>query len=95
VRIIAEQTYYKDGELHVEVPPAALELFESSSQDRVFYRVASPQGALLLGYAELSAPQDPLARTKRRISTPWCAARQCGSPPLRSPCSALPHRGPC
>src|SRR5882672_2695209 len=22
VRIIAEQTYYKDGELHVEVPPA-------------------------------------------------------------------------
>src|ERR1700704_4217819 len=61
VRIIAEQTYYKDGELHVEVPPAALELFESSSQDRVFYRVASPQGALLLGYAELPAPQDPLA----------------------------------
>ena len=31
LRIIAEQTYYKDGELHVEVPPAALELFESSS----------------------------------------------------------------
>ncbi len=61
VRIIAEQTYYKDGELHVEVPPAALELFESSSQDRVFYRVASPRGALLLGYAELPAPQDPLA----------------------------------
>src|SRR5229473_2081469 len=61
VRIIAEQTYYKDGELHVEVPPAALELFESSSQDRVFYRVASPRGALLLGYAELPAPQHPLA----------------------------------
>src|SRR5437588_622110 len=58
VRIIAEQTYYKDGELHVEVPPAALELFESSSQDRVFYRVASPRGALLLGYAELPAPRD-------------------------------------
>src|SRR6267378_4109076 len=61
VRIIAEQTYYKDGELHVEVPPAALELFESSSQDRVFYRVASPRGALLLGYAELPAPQIALA----------------------------------
>src|SRR5437588_782192 len=61
VRIIAEQTYYKDGELHVEVPPAALELFESSSQDRVFYTVASPRGALLLGYAELPAPRDPSA----------------------------------
>jgi len=66
VRIIAEQTYYKDGELHVEVPPAALELFESSSQDRVFYRVASPRGALLLGYAELPAPQLALAADETR-----------------------------
>jgi two-component system sensor histidine kinase TctE len=56
VRIIAEQTYYKSGELHVEVPPAALELFESSSPDRVYYRVAAPRGALLLGYAELPSP---------------------------------------
>jgi two-component system sensor histidine kinase TctE len=53
IRIIAEQTYYRAGELHVEVPPAALELFESSSRDRVYYRVVSPRGALLLGYAEL------------------------------------------
>jgi two-component system sensor histidine kinase TctE len=56
VRIIAEQTYYKSGELHVEVPPAALELFESSSPDRVYYRVAAPRGVLLLGYAELPSP---------------------------------------
>ena len=56
VRIIAEQTYFKNGELHVEVPPAALELFESSSPDRVYYRVVSPRGALLLGYAELPSP---------------------------------------
>src|SRR6266446_5752602 len=66
VRIIAEQTYYRAGELHVEVPPAALELFESSSQDRVFYRVASPRGALLLGYAELPAPQLALAADETR-----------------------------
>jgi two-component system sensor histidine kinase TctE len=56
VRIIAEQTYYQSRELHVEVPPAALELFESSSPDRVYYRVASPRGTLLLGYAELPPP---------------------------------------
>lgn len=56
VRIIAEQTYYQSRELHVEVPPAALELFESSSEDRVYYRVASARGALLLGYAELPSP---------------------------------------
>src|SRR5437588_9868646 len=53
VRIIAEQTYYKDGELHVEVPPAALELFESSSQDRVVYRGASPCGERRSGSAQL------------------------------------------
>ena len=56
LRIIAEQTYYRAGELHVEVPPAALELFESASDDRVYYRVVSPRGTLLLGYPELASP---------------------------------------
>ena len=61
IRIIAEQTYYRGDELHVEVPPAALELFESASRDRVYYRVVSPQGALLLGYPELALPSRPLS----------------------------------
>src|SRR5258706_15187896 len=61
VRIIAEQTYYRAGELHVEVPPAALELFESASRDRVYYRVVSPRGALLLGYPELASPAQSLS----------------------------------
>ena len=61
VRIIAEQAYYREGELHVEVPPAALELFESSSRDRVYYRVVSPRGALLLGYPELPSPAQSLS----------------------------------
>jgi two-component system, OmpR family, sensor histidine kinase TctE len=60
VRIIAEQAYYRAGELHVEVPPAALELFESASRDRVYYRVLSPRGALLLGYPELASPAQSL-----------------------------------
>ena len=59
LRIIAEQTYYRAGELHVEVPPAALELFESASDDRVYYRVLSPAGTLLLGYPELPSPAVP------------------------------------
>src|SRR5258708_18975308 len=61
VRIIAEQTYSRAGELHVEVPPAALELFESASRDRVYYRVVSPRGALLLGYPELASRAQPLS----------------------------------
>ena len=61
IRIIAEQAYYRGGELHVEVPPAALELFESASRDRVYYRVVSARGTLLLGYPELGLPPQPLA----------------------------------
>src|SRR5258707_4773695 len=61
IRIIAEQAYYRAGELHVEVPPAALELFESASRDRVYYRVVSPRGALLLGYPELASPAQSLS----------------------------------
>src|SRR5260221_2531972 len=56
VRIIAEQIYYRAGELHVEVPPAALELFESASRDRVYYRVVSPRRPLLLRYPEPASP---------------------------------------
>src|SRR5258708_13514167 len=61
VRIIAEQTYYGAGEVQGEAPPAALELFESASRDRVYYRVVSPRGALLLGYPELASRAQPLS----------------------------------
>lgn len=55
-RIIAQQIQYDDGVLEVAIPPAALELFQSSDQDRVYYRIASPKGVLLSGYAELPPP---------------------------------------
>jgi two-component system sensor histidine kinase TctE len=59
-RIIAQQIQYEDGQLDVAIPPAALELFQSKDQDRVYYRIASPTGVLLSGYAELPAPPGPL-----------------------------------
>ena len=55
-RMIAEQIRYDDGAPQVVIPPAALELFQSSDQDRVYYRVAVSGGALLSGYAELPLP---------------------------------------
>ncbi|WP_306590794.1 sensor histidine kinase [Geothrix sp. 21YS21S-4] len=55
-RIIAQQIQYDDGVLEVAIPPAALELFESEDEDRVYYRIASARGALLSGYTELPAP---------------------------------------
>lgn len=55
-RIIAQQIHFEDGLLDVAIPPAALELFQSRAQDRVYYRIASPRGVLLSGYAELPPP---------------------------------------
>jgi two-component system sensor histidine kinase TctE len=55
-RIIAQQIQYEDGVLEVAIPPAALELFHSADQDRVYYRIASARGVLLSGYAELPPP---------------------------------------
>ncbi|GLH67722.1 sensor histidine kinase [Geothrix edaphica] len=57
-RIIAQQIRFEDGLLDVAIPPAALELFQSGAQDRVYYRIASPQGVLLSGYAELPSPAE-------------------------------------
>src|SRR5260221_10295351 len=61
-RIISEQTYYRAGGLHLEVPPAALELVELASRDRVYYLVVLPRGALLLRYPPLASPAQSLSR---------------------------------
>jgi two-component system sensor histidine kinase TctE len=55
-RIIAHQIQFEDGAIQVVIPPAALELFQSSEQDRVYYRIAGASGTLLSGYAELPPP---------------------------------------
>ncbi|HEV3238961.1 MAG TPA: sensor histidine kinase [Casimicrobiaceae bacterium] len=59
-RMIAEQIRYDDDTLQAVIPPAALELFQSNDQDRVYYRVAAANGALLAGYAELPVPPGPV-----------------------------------
>jgi len=59
-RTIAQQITCEDGLLEVSIPPAALELFQSAEQDRVYYRIASPKGVLLSGYAELPPPPGPV-----------------------------------
>ncbi|MCW3481828.1 sensor histidine kinase N-terminal domain-containing protein [Neisseriaceae bacterium JH1-16] len=56
-RIIAEQMNREDDLSQVYVPPAALELFQSRVHDRVFYRVQTHAGRLLLGYPELPLPK--------------------------------------
>ena len=55
-RSIAEEISFEDGSFQNQIPPAALELFQSSQPDRVYYRVTSGAGHLLAGYSDLARP---------------------------------------
>lgn len=56
VRAIADRVGVVDDEIRVDVPYVALELFESKSQERIFYRVATLAGATITGYEDLPLP---------------------------------------
>lgn len=55
-RMIAEQISFEDGSFQHQIPPAALELFQSEESDRIFYRVTTGGGQLLSGYTDLPVP---------------------------------------
>jgi two-component system sensor histidine kinase TctE len=55
-RMIAEQVTFEDGTFQHQIPPAALELFQSEDVDRIFYRVTTGNGQLLSGYSDLQVP---------------------------------------
>ena len=55
-RSIAERVGVLDGELTVDIPRAALEMFDPHFQDRVFYRIAFVGGRELSGNAALPLP---------------------------------------
>ncbi|MFM6993154.1 MAG: sensor histidine kinase N-terminal domain-containing protein, partial [Rhodoferax sp.] len=57
-RMIAEQIRFEDGTFEHQIPPAALELFQSEGLDRIYYRVTTGDGKLLSGYSDLSAVQN-------------------------------------
>ncbi|KAE8757597.1 sensor histidine kinase [Paraburkholderia madseniana] len=57
IRIIGEDIDWDNGHVSVQIPPAALELFESPEQDSVFYRVEASGHRLLAGSPELPVPR--------------------------------------
>jgi two-component system sensor histidine kinase TctE len=56
MRIIGEDIDWDNGNVSIQIPPAALELFESPEQDSVFYRVEASGHRLLAGIPELPLP---------------------------------------
>jgi len=57
-RMIAEQISFESGAFQHQIPPAAIELFQSGTADRVYYRVTAGNGQLLAGYTEFPLPID-------------------------------------
>ncbi len=55
-RSIAEQIRFEDGSFVNQIPPAALELFQSTQPDHIYYRVTTGTGRLLAGYTDLPRP---------------------------------------
>jgi len=56
ISAIGERTHSLNGEISVDIPYAAFELFQSGAQERIFYRVSTPDGRLLTGYPDLPVP---------------------------------------
>lgn len=53
---MADSLQFVQGEWQMDMPYAALALLEQAPRDRVFYRVAAADGALISGYADLPLP---------------------------------------
>ena len=58
-RNMGEQIRYEDGAFHYQILPSALELFQSTQPDRIFYRITTGEGQLLAGYTDLQSPLTP------------------------------------
>jgi two-component system sensor histidine kinase TctE len=57
-RMIAEAVRVDaSGTIGVDIPPAALEIFDTGYSDRVYYRVTTPWGNLVAGYSALAQPE--------------------------------------
>ena len=56
MRAIAEQVHSLEGEITVDVPYAAFEVFEAGVQERIYYAVIAPNGSFVTGYEDLRPP---------------------------------------
>ena len=64
VKAIADRVTISGGEISVDIPYVALELFESNIRERIFYRVSAPDGSTLTGYEDLPPPPPGASTTK-------------------------------
>lgn len=53
-RVIAEDILFEDGAFQQQLPPAAIELFQSGGVDKIYYRATTASGVMLMGYTDLA-----------------------------------------
>jgi two-component system sensor histidine kinase TctE len=63
VKAIADRVTISRGEISVDIPYMALELFESNIRERIFYKVSAPDGTTLTGYEDLPPPPSGASTT--------------------------------
>lgn len=56
IKSIGERSFVRNGEIVVDMPHSALEIFAEGAQERVFYAVIGPTGELLTGYPNIPVP---------------------------------------
>jgi two-component system sensor histidine kinase TctE len=57
-RVIAEAVHVDTGgSVQIDLPPAALEMFDTGYQDRVYYQVITAWGSLVAGFPDLPKPK--------------------------------------
>lgn len=54
---IAESIHATEGEVTVDIPYSALEIFEEGVQERVYYSIIGPDGKVITGYDDLPLPE--------------------------------------
>jgi two-component system, OmpR family, sensor histidine kinase TctE len=63
-RVIAEDILFEDGAFQQQLPPAAIELFQSGGVDKIYYRATTAGGEMLMGYTDLAqvagSPSSPM-----------------------------------
>ena len=69
IKAVGERTHSLVGQIHVDIPYSAFEVFEDRAQERIFYAIVAPNGELLTGYSGLAPRELPPEGGEVRIAT--------------------------
>jgi len=78
VRSIAEHISVEQDLITAQIPPSALEMFNTGYGDHVYYRVEADDGRLLAGYGDVPLPQE-----RGTLSQPFGYRQSYRSRPMR------------